>query len=817
MTDSQGKRAIIYARVSTELQERDGVGLPSQLEACRELALRDGYEVVEEVRDEGYSGTTLSRPGLDRALELLFGGAATVLIAHGPDRLSRDAASLLWLHRDLQRHGVSVVFVKGQSDDTPEGKLLFGMQAIIADYERLQILERTTRGMRHIARQGRLPKLCEAYGYRFVTKRMAEADPSLCPGTLLVMEEQAAVVRRIYDLCCSGASLRGIATVLNDEGIPTKQGKRWNPAVLRCILRNPAYRGELHYGARKSQRTGRYNSDHRETKTHVLRPESEHIIVPVPALVTPEQWQQAQDRLRRNQEQFSGRPSKHLLVGILQCADCGLGFVYHQTRGIGYYYCRAWDQVTYGDRCPQPPNHHPAARLEEAVRRVVRDVLTDPERLSRELDARRQEEHIPREEAERELEHLRDALQALTAEEMETLRLAAQQRFSAAAVEGVLEDVRRRREALESQERALSLMLRSEALEGARQLSLREFAAAIRARLEGGLTPAEEKALYRLIIHRIRVHRSGRLEIELFLPPQDVKTVAVTEEVFRYNLEGEGLEDTLVEMMSRQVSVDLCDLAWNGDTTDPAATTLSAAITAATPADGGTLSVASTAGYPTAGTLLVGTGGTVERIQYDGLTGTAFKGVTRGADGTVKQAFSSGTAVDLATDGLLTATDGWLKKASASGRTVDGFTINSGILCKEHFQQALAAMPNQYLSSPSASRFRWILHPRQRVNWLNYLASRATAAGDAALLGPSGVGLPYGWPILEDPTLPVGTVVFTDPKNLVLGVALGISIKRDASSRDVISRGVRYYQIDLAADVQIEQSNAVVKVTGLAA
>jgi hypothetical protein len=185
------------------------------------------------------------------------------------------------------------------------------------------------------------------------------------------------------------------------------------------------------------------------------------------------------------------------------------------------------------------------------------------------------------------------------------------------------------------------------------------------------------------------------------------------------------------------------------------------------------------------------------------------------ADGTSKAGHSSGVTVALATDGLLTATNGWLQKANVSGRTVDGSAINAGALAKEHFKAALDAMPAKYLSSPLASEFRWVMHPRQRVAWLSYLTSRNTGAGDAALIGVQGGGAPFGWPILEDGTLPKDTIVFTVPKNLILGMSLDVTVRRDASSKDVLSRNVRYYQIDLAADVQVEQADCVVKVTGL--
>jgi site-specific DNA recombinase len=64
------KRAILYARVSTDEQARSGYSLSQQLEALREYAAREGYEILDEVTDPGKSGATLDRPGLDRVRDL---------------------------------------------------------------------------------------------------------------------------------------------------------------------------------------------------------------------------------------------------------------------------------------------------------------------------------------------------------------------------------------------------------------------------------------------------------------------------------------------------------------------------------------------------------------------------------------------------------------------------------------------------------------------------------------------------------------------------------------------------------------------------
>lgn len=280
----------------------------------------------------------------------------------------------------------------------------------------------------------------------------------------------------------------------------------------------------------------------------------------------------------------------------------------------------------------------------------------------------------------------------------------------------------------------------------------------------------------------------------------------ITEDAIRFNIEGERFEETVISMMTRQVGVDLNDLAWNGNTTVPAGTTLGAVLNATAT----NMTVATTAGYPDTGVLLIEN----ERIYYASRATGAFAGLIRGYDGTTPASHANSTAIALAIDWLTTALNGWLTQGAATAHTVDGSGISSGAMDKAQFKAALAAMPTRYLASASADRLRWIMHPRTAYAFYDSLTDHVASSGDLILLGASGK-TPYGYPILEDPAVPSGTVVFTDPRNLIIGVAMDIRVSRDAGSKDVISRGVRYYQIDLAADVKIEEPNAVVISTGI--
>src|SRR5215216_4025888 len=150
------KRAILYARVSTEEQARSGFSLAQQLEALREYAAREGYDVLEEVQDPGQSGANLERPGMDRVRGLVAAGGVSVVLAQDRDRFSREPAYHYLLRREFEEHGTKIRALNDRGDDSPEGELTDGILDQLAKYEKAKIAERTRRGKLRKAREGRV-------------------------------------------------------------------------------------------------------------------------------------------------------------------------------------------------------------------------------------------------------------------------------------------------------------------------------------------------------------------------------------------------------------------------------------------------------------------------------------------------------------------------------------------------------------------------------------------------------------------------------------------------------------------------------------
>src|SRR3989475_11758337 len=129
--------SAVDARVTAE-QERKGNTIASQPLSLIEFAKSHDLEVPKEwvLEDEGYSGATLERPGLERVRDLAAEGQIQVVLAYSPDRLSRKYAYQILLIEEIARHGVETLFVKSPQSATAEDQLMVHIQRMIAEYER---------------------------------------------------------------------------------------------------------------------------------------------------------------------------------------------------------------------------------------------------------------------------------------------------------------------------------------------------------------------------------------------------------------------------------------------------------------------------------------------------------------------------------------------------------------------------------------------------------------------------------------------------------------------------------------------------------
>ena len=510
------KPAALYARVSSDRQKENHT-IASQVAALMQFAEANGYLVPPEwqFQDNGYSGATLVRPGLEALRDLAAAGEIQTVLIYSPDRLSRKYAYQVLLAEELARCGVELIFLRAPSGATAEDQLLLQFQGMIAEYERAQIAERSRRGKRHRARQGSINVLSGApYGYRYVKKTDTSA------AYYEVVESEAEVVRLIFDAYTrQNLSLGAIAGLLNQREVPTRtRQSRWERPTLWRMLHNPAYAGHAFYGKtelhprRRITRRLRQRGLCSRDSSFRERPRQEWIEIPVPALVSEATFALAQEQFEKN-KRFSPRRTiePSLLQGLLVCQRCGYGLYRTSTRTsqrtIYYYRCLGRDGYRHlkGAVCDNRPIRQ--EQLDAVVWQEILRLLEDPSLLQTELDRR-----LHAAQTADPLKRREDALrrdQARLTKSMERLLTGYQENLI------TLEELRCRMPELRKQQRAIEAELQSlemTAVDPTRNLHLVETLTEFRTRLRArgsALEVAERQRIVRLLVHEILVSREN--------------------------------------------------------------------------------------------------------------------------------------------------------------------------------------------------------------------------------------------------------------------------------------------------------------------
>ena len=369
------ERAVLYARVSGDDRGKEGRNLQSQLEMGREYATEKGYHIIAELAedDRGASGAEIDLPRLNQIRESARGGEFEVLIVRELDRLSRNLAKQLIVEEELGRVGVRVEYVLAEYDDTPEGQLNKHIRASIAEYDRLKIIERLHRGKKlkvkggSVVVAGRPP-----YGYRLVKEEKTS--------WLVIDDHEAYVVRLIFELYLDGLSIVNIKRKLNELGIPTPKSVRrnkigWINSTIHSLLRNETYKGTWYYG--------KFNN-----RTKKMNPRDRWLAVDVPAIVPPEMWAAAQERLDigKRDSKRNIKPNRYLLAKRVTCGFCGYrvtGQCTHSNRTEGvfylYYVCPARRSADCSHDCTLPRFN--ARKVDDMVWNWVKSYFEDEERL----------------------------------------------------------------------------------------------------------------------------------------------------------------------------------------------------------------------------------------------------------------------------------------------------------------------------------------------------------------------------------------------------------------------------------------------------
>jgi DNA invertase Pin-like site-specific DNA recombinase len=237
-----GRRAVLYARVSTRGQAEEGFSLRQQIETLREWCEREGYEVLEVVTDAGHSGARLERPGLDRVRDLTAAGGVSVVVAQDADRITRDPIHRGFLDDEFERRGTRLLALDDWGDDSHQGQLLRFMKGWVAKGERLTMAERSRRGKLRKVREGKLIRGPRApYGFSYTADHNG----------LVVKEPEMGVMRRIFEMIgVEGLTMGEVQRRLDGEAVPPLMANdphqstsgRWHKSTIRKLVLNELYR-----------------------------------------------------------------------------------------------------------------------------------------------------------------------------------------------------------------------------------------------------------------------------------------------------------------------------------------------------------------------------------------------------------------------------------------------------------------------------------------------------------------------------------------------------------------------------------------------
>jgi site-specific DNA recombinase len=344
-------RAALYARYSTDLQRKESIA--DQLRTCERLADRHGFTVALRFNDEAISGGTTQRPGYQDMLKAARRREFDVIIAEDTSRLWRNLAEQAPRLAELSDLGIQVV--THDLDTRHESAEIMGaVGGAMASAYRKEIGRRTRRGLEGNARAG---KSAGGRSYGYISAADAGTEQRV------IDPDQAAIVRRIFEMYAEGSSAKTIAATLNRENVPSpgsswarssRRRKSWlcsaiagDPVRGTGIINNDSYRGVVVWNRSRWIRSAADSANRRA----VANPKSEWVEHKDESLriISDELWQRVKTRQRQRAHSVgarikaglskksaaTGREPKHVFSGWLTCSECGARFTMVNARAYG--------------------------------------------------------------------------------------------------------------------------------------------------------------------------------------------------------------------------------------------------------------------------------------------------------------------------------------------------------------------------------------------------------------------------------------------------------------------------------------------------
>jgi site-specific DNA recombinase len=231
------KRCYVYARVSTDRQAESGVSLEDQVARCIARANAEGLDVLDTIVDDGYSASSLDRPGVQRVLDAIRKRTVDAVVIAKLDRLTRsirDAADLVAL---CQKQGVALISLAESLDTSSAmGRMMVNFLAMLAEFERDNTAERTRTALAHKRAKGE--KLGGKTPYGYAVEVNGETRNGAPIKVLVRCAEEQGVLEQMRAIQAGGASLEEIAAAVNHSGRRNRDGRVWTRQGVWKVLKN---------------------------------------------------------------------------------------------------------------------------------------------------------------------------------------------------------------------------------------------------------------------------------------------------------------------------------------------------------------------------------------------------------------------------------------------------------------------------------------------------------------------------------------------------------------------------------------------------
>jgi len=338
-------RAAIYCRVSTDEQLKQGSGLETQKQRCLEMVKRLGHDVPDEfIFMESWTGSTIDRPLLSKLRTLALQKKIDAVIVFSPDRLTRNSTDALILRDEFKGHGIAMNFVTDDFAANCESESLAKLLTFIFGWkdeeERKAISRRSMEGRQYWARMGRLTTgRLRIYGYNAEVRKYTDAKTGRMTKEVkrFVNENEAAVIRQIFEWSGAGTSLHKIAERMTASGLPSPRGKSiWHVSTVHAILVNELYTGKtfaFRYKAVEPEKpkapdpfTGLKARRRYPKTTRKLLPRESWVEVPgepTPQIIPQRLFEQVRVIMATHKSCPKPMWERYLLSGRVKCGQCG--------------------------------------------------------------------------------------------------------------------------------------------------------------------------------------------------------------------------------------------------------------------------------------------------------------------------------------------------------------------------------------------------------------------------------------------------------------------------------------------------------------